>query len=1073
MRKRSQSKEQQKVNRLLMRDLPYYGYDIINSHEQFNNLLSSNLPTKKYLDKLRSFHDIDLFSLNTHPDDHEDQLNTCIRCKYYTPHSFCEFAKTLDRNQTKRRFSIFHNNIRSIRRNIDNLQTHLLDELDFQFSVIGLTETKISYANSDQNIPQLKGYNFEYVPTPLASGGVGMYINDTLNYMVLEKTSNEAYQALWIEIILDKQKNIVCGILYRQHNSPESFQSYFDEAVEKYIFYDKPVYIVGDFNIDLLKSQSSNISQNFLLTAQSLHLIPTIDKPTRVHNTSATLIDNIFTNDLEQFLVSGNIISDLTDHFSQFCISRNPTNRVLSLPHKVRDYSKFSPDDFNNELTQINWDIIITNTHQDIDKIFSTFYNRFNKLVNKHAPLKKLSGRKAKQFSKPWITKGIRRSIKVKNKLFLSGDNEKYKLYRNQILTLTRLSKKQYYYKYFESNLLSVKKTWECINTLLNKKRNRKFICKLKEPDNSGFTQDPSRIANILNSHFASIGRKLASKLPRSLHHFTDYYRQTSHLNSFFFVPVTPYEVQLEILSISNNKAHGLYSSPTSILKCASSTLSYVLANIFNASINCGNYPSKLKHAKVIPIYKDGDETDPNNYRPISLLSNFNRIFERLMCVRLKSYLSKTDILVPSQYGFREQHSTQHATLDIINTIQNNMDKKLYTCGIFIDLKKAFDTVNHEILLQKLYHYGIRGIVNDWFSSYLKSRSQTTNIGPHISEKAPTECGVPQGSVLGPLLFLLYINDITNCSDKFNFYLFADDTSILCSNRNLKSLELEVNTELNKLCEWLTANKLTLNTKKSNYVIFLNYKKKLPYQPTINIYDNDKVSYSTLECKDHVKYLGILIDKNLNWKVHIDLIALKISKAIGIIAKLRHFVPFSILVKLYQSLISPYLMYGISSWGQASQSNLEKLLLLQKRALRLMNFSTKSEHAIPYFIKLNILPVHFLYVESVSCLMYDIQNKLAPVHIQNLFKHVSDIHSYNTRSATADKFYIMSSRLDQLKNSFSRFGARLWNSLPDNIRKSDNRKLFKKQIHEILINILKKENAYLTPSSILEIMKSF
>ena len=219
---------------------------------------------------------------------------------------------------------------------------------------------------------------------------------------------------------------------------------------------------------------------------------------------------------------------------------------------------------------------------------------------------------------------------------------------------------------------------------------------------------------------------------------------------------------------------------------------------------------------------------------------------------------------------------------------------------------------------------------------------------------------------------MLYVNDITNCSDKFKFYLSADDSSIMSSNRNLKSLELEVNSELNKLCEWLTAIKLTLNTKKSNYVIFLNYKKKLPYQPTINIYDNDKVSYSTLECKDHVKYLGILIDKNLNWKVHIDLIALKISKAIGMIAKLRHFVPFSILVKLYQSLISPFLMYGISSWSHASQSNLEKLLLLQKRALRLMNFSTKSEHAIPYFVNLNILPVHFLYIESVSCLMYDI-----------------------------------------------------------------------------------------------------
>ena len=190
---------------------------------------------------------------------------------------------------------------------------------------------------------------------------------------------------------------------------------------------------------------------------------------------------------------------------------------------------------------------------------------------------------------------------------------------------------------------------------------------------------------------------------------------------------MTPYEVQLEILSIPNNKAHGLYSCLTRILKSASSILSYLLANIFNTSIELGSYPTKLKHAKVISIYKEVDETDPNNYRPISLLSNFNRTFERLMYVRLKSYLSEADILVLSQYGFREKHSTHHATLGIINTIQNNMDNKLYTCGIFIDLKKAFDTVNHEILLQKLYHYGIRGIVNDWFCSCLKWRSQTTS----------------------------------------------------------------------------------------------------------------------------------------------------------------------------------------------------------------------------------------------------------------------------------------------------------------------------------------------------------
>ena len=238
-------------------------------------------------------------------------------------------------------------------------------------------------------------------------------------------------------------------------------------------------------------------------------------------------------------------------------------------------------------------------------------------------------------------------------------------------------------------------------------------------------------------------------------------------------------------------------------------------------SVEQGIYPSKLKLAKVIPIYKSNDESDPSNYRPISLLSVFNRIFEKMMYNRLKAFLEKFGILHESQYGFREKRSTEHAILEIINQIQTNMDRKLYTCGIFIDLQKAFDTVDHTILLKKLDHYGVRGIVNDWFTSYLTARKQITEIGPlKISKKAPVLSGVPQGSVLGPLLFLVYINDICNSCNQMKFYLFADDTNLLYADKNLKSLESTINDELCKLYDWLIANKLSLNIKKSNYVIF-------------------------------------------------------------------------------------------------------------------------------------------------------------------------------------------------------------------------------------------------------------
>jgi retron-type reverse transcriptase len=206
------------------------------------------------------------------------------------------------------------------------------------------------------------------------------------------------------------------------------------------------------------------------------------------------------------------------------------------------------------------------------------------------------------------------------------------------------------------------------------------------------------------------------------------------------------------------------------IIKSAKHILSKPLADIFNRSIETGIYPNKLKIAKIIPIYKTEDEIEPNNYRPISLLSVFNNIFEKTMYKSLDKYLNMKNILCPSQYGFRQQHSTQHAILDIVNKMQTNMDNKLYSCGIFIDLKKAFDTVDHDILLGKLSHYDIRGVVKDWFCSYLKHRSQTTLIGNCVSDRKTTLCGVPQGSVLGCLLFLIYINDISESSNIFNFF---------------------------------------------------------------------------------------------------------------------------------------------------------------------------------------------------------------------------------------------------------------------------------------------------------------
>ena len=490
--------------------LPYLNVDIIRAHGQFNNSMNSDLPTKKYLDKLRSLHDLDLFSLNAQSNINPDSNlgNQQIRSQYFSPHSFCKFKNSLMRNENNASFSLLHNNVRSLRRNLENFQVHLLDELDYPFSVIGISETKITTSSGLDFNPHIPNYQFEYVPTPLLCGGIGMYINSHLNYTVLEKASKEAFQALWIEIEFLHGKNIICGIVYRQHNSPEEFQTYFEKLSSS----NKPIYIMGDFNIDLLKSETSIYSHNFLLSMQSYSFLPVIDKPTRVYKNSATLIDNILVNRIDYNLSGGNIVSDISDHYSQFCLIHAPPHYSRYAGTKIRDYSKFSEENFNHDISQINWNDLMAN--DSVDKCFSSFYNKFHKLVNKHAPLRTVSKRKAKQLSKPWINRGLRKSIKIKNDLFHSGNSAKYKLYRNKILTLSRLSKKLYYEAYFNSNLTNMKKTWEGINNLIsNKQRKAKPVSTLQLPNNQGVTQNQSEIANVLNNHFASVGPRLANSI--------------------------------------------------------------------------------------------------------------------------------------------------------------------------------------------------------------------------------------------------------------------------------------------------------------------------------------------------------------------------------------------------------------------------------------------------------------------------------------------------------------------------------------------------------------------------------
>lgn len=988
-------------------------------------------------------------------DNNFQELEENLNCTYYSIDEFNELIK-----DKKEIFSILSQNIRSMRKNFSEFKDLLSDisGQNFNFSVYMLQEIwgvgNLKFS--------LEGYHdliFKERETQ-RGGGVGIFLKNNFEYEIIEEISifdEGIFESLFLKVYIDKNRYKIIGNIYKPPNSSiENFNdkltSILDIIRTNNLYRNsEEIIFAGDFNVNILRYLDHNLTNQFLSMFLSNSFLPCISLPTRFSHNNATLIDNIFTNRKSTHFESGLIIHDISDHLPIFLLSTKKVNKQdckNTIP-MVRNFSKINIETFKSNLAKEDWNIV--SNKSDPELAFNEFSQIIDRNFEKSFPYSQIKKNIRCKPKKNWMTQEILELRKKKDKCYknrLKDPSERNinclkeinSLYQKKI----RDAKKSFYNAKFTEFSNDMKKTWTLINSIISRKKHREslpkiFFDEIKSYENS---QD---IANGFNDFFINIGEKLAANIPHSNKHFSDYLGNRTEKE--FLFPIITNELILKTLSkLKSKKSAGEDNISMYLLKEIANIIINPLTYLFNLSFQHGYLPPSYKCAKVVPVFKTGNKSRFDNYRPISLLSNFAKLLEKIVSIQMIRFIEENKILYKHQYGFRPGHDTTQPLINLLDRIYTNLNKPIseYTLNVFLDLKKAFDTVDIGILLTKLEFYGFRHSSLKWFKNYLSNRQQFVSIEGVNSCKKTIKFGVPQGSVIGPILFLLYINDLPNATNFFT-NLFADDTSFAKSNKNLSELIRETNIELSKAQDWFRSNRLSLNVSKTKYIIFCNNNMQLDKNICKLNIGGEIIERIGNDCPTKsFKFVGLLIDDQLKWNFHINHVQNKVASSIYAISQTKKLLPQKILKTIYNSLTKPHIEYGLMVWGLARNELTQKIAILQKRAFRNIVNAKYNAHTDPIACNLELLNIYDLLESNIAEFVAKfLQNKL-PDSINNLFSPLNNMRTKNLRLEKPKyKTY----------NSFPTVAfPKIWNSLPIEVKSLDSPSAVKKCMKRKFLN---------------------